>query len=114
EVCDLLDRYGAAFCEHDLVSRRPPRITGGFRYLRFHGAQAKYQGRYGRELLQPVAEELSRWSEENRAASAESYVYFNNDTSGHAVMDALELLELVGEPARAQPLEVPSQPSGQP
>ena len=40
EICDVLDASGAAFCEHDLVRLRPPRVTGGFRYLRFHGADA--------------------------------------------------------------------------
>ena len=38
EICDVLDEFGVAFCEHDLVKAKPPRVTGGFRYLRFHGA----------------------------------------------------------------------------
>lgn len=44
EVCDVLDAHGAAFCEHDIVAKRPPRPTGGFRYLRFHGRSARYAG----------------------------------------------------------------------
>src|SRR2546430_13851162 len=51
ECCELLDRYGTAFCEHDLVDRQPPAYTGRFRYLRFHGATGKYRGRYGKRGL---------------------------------------------------------------
>jgi uncharacterized protein YecE (DUF72 family) len=90
-VCAVLDAYGAAFCEHDLVARRPPRLTGGFRYLRFHGATGKYRGRYGKRALRPFARSLL-------AYPGDAYVYFNNDTLGHAIRDAMDLGELLGEP----------------
>ena len=90
EVCAVLESHGAAFCEHDLVQLRPPRPTGGFRYLRFHGATGKYRGRYGRRALRSVAQDLLRWS-------GDAYVYFNNDQHGHALMDALDLSALLGE-----------------
>jgi uncharacterized protein YecE (DUF72 family) len=90
EICSVLDGYGAAFCEHDLVQPRPPRPTGGFRYLRFHGATGKYRGRYGRRALRPVARDLARWP-------GDAYVYFNNDQFGHAIRDALDLSELLGD-----------------
>jgi uncharacterized protein YecE (DUF72 family) len=83
EVADLLDAHGAAFCEHDLVARAPPRHTGGFRYLRLHGATGKYQGRYGADGLAPFARSL--------ADGPEAWVYFNNDIGGHALLDAREL-----------------------
>lgn len=89
DICDLLDEYGAAFCEHDLVAVAPPRITGGFRYLRFHGATGKYRGRYGKAGLKPVARSLLR-------SRQDCYVYFNNDLSGHALRDAMDLAELLG------------------
>jgi uncharacterized protein YecE (DUF72 family) len=92
EVCALLDRHGAAFCEHDLVGRPPPSPTGGWRYLRFHGTTGKYQGRYGRRRLRKVAEDLGRWR-------GDAYAYFNNDYGGNALVDALDLLELLGQPA---------------
>src|SRR5437764_1492749 len=81
--------HGAAFCEHDLVAVKPPRITGGFRYLRFHGATGKYRGRYGKRALRPFARDLLRWH-------GDAYVYFNNDTFGHAIRDALDLGDLLG------------------
>lgn len=99
-VCDLLDRHGAAFCEHDLVrgpdgaGLRPPRLTGGFRYLRFHGWTGKYEGRYGVDGLAPWARDLA-------SQDLESWVYFNNDIGGHAFMDARALLDLLGLRSRA-------------
>lgn len=92
EVCDVLDRHGAAFCEHDNVKRPPPRLTGGWRYLRFHGTTGRYSGRYGAAALRPVAEDLLDFRHRGDA-----WVYFNNDLGGHAVRDALDLLALVGE-----------------
>jgi uncharacterized protein YecE (DUF72 family) len=89
EICEVLEAHGAAFCEHDLVDRDPPRLTGGFRYLRFHGATGKYRGRYGRRALSPVARDLSGWR-------GDAYVYFNNDHFGHAIRDALDLSDLLG------------------
>lgn len=94
EVCDVLDARGAAFCEHDLVDARPPRITGGFRYLRFHGATGKYRGRYGKRALRPFARSLA-------AFQGDSYAYFNNDHLGHALRDALDLSELLGAPVES-------------
>jgi uncharacterized protein YecE (DUF72 family) len=91
ETCDLLDGYGAAFCEHDLVQKAAPRITGDFRYLRFHGATGKYRGRYGKAALAPYALDLRRWERSGK----EAFVYFNNDLGGHAVRDALDLIDLV-------------------
>jgi uncharacterized protein YecE (DUF72 family) len=87
EVCDVLDAHGAAFCEHDLVPLSPPRLTGGFRYLRWHGATGKYRGRYGARWAADVAGELRRWKRRGRDA----FVYFNNDVEGHAVADARDL-----------------------
>jgi len=91
EVCAVLEGYGAAFCEHDLVALKPPRLTGGFRYLRFHGATGKYRGRYGKRALRPFARDLLR-------RPGDAYVYFNNDPFGHALRDALDLSDLVGDP----------------
>lgn len=97
ETCAVLDRHGAAFCEHDHLSRPPPRLTGGFRYVRFHGASAP-GGRYGVAGLRRAAAELARW----RALGGDAYVYFNNDTGGHALTDGLAMLRLLGAEAVAE------------
>jgi uncharacterized protein YecE (DUF72 family) len=93
EICAVLDAHGAAFCEHDHVKQRAPRLTGGWRYLRFHGTSGRYHGRYGQAALRDVAADLLAWAHRGDDA----YVYFNNDIGGHALTDALDLLALVGE-----------------
>ncbi|AKU92205.1 hypothetical protein AKJ08_2592 [Vulgatibacter incomptus] len=90
-ILELLDRYGAAICEHDLLPELPPHSTGDFRYLRFHGTSARYGGRYGKEAMEEVALEL-------RDTGRDAYVFFNNDRKGAALLDALDLSELLGEP----------------
>jgi len=105
ETCEVLDAHGVAFCEHDLVPLSPPRSTGGFRYLRFHGAGARYGGRYGPDALAPVARDLLR----TRRRGMDAYVFFNNDIGGHAVHDALTLRAALGETMR---LDTPH-PDGQ-
>jgi uncharacterized protein YecE (DUF72 family) len=92
-TCDVLARHGAAFCEHDQLPRPPPRLTGRFRYVRFHGTTGRYSGRYGGEALRPFAESYLA----SAARGVDVFVYFNNDLGGHAVHDALDLLALVGE-----------------
>ena len=93
ETCDVLDAHGAAFCEHDAVERPAPRLTGGFRYVRFHGTTGRYTGRYGAAALRPFAESYLA----SRTRGRDVFVYFNNDLGGHAVRDALDLLAQVGE-----------------
>jgi uncharacterized protein YecE (DUF72 family) len=93
ETCAVLDRRGAAFCEHDNVKKDPPRLTGAFRYVRFHGTTGRYSGRYGAAALRPFAESYL----DSAARGVHVFVYFNNDLGGHAVHDALDLLALVGE-----------------
>ncbi|MCY1003054.1 DUF72 domain-containing protein [Myxococcus sp. MISCRS1] len=91
EVLDVLERHRAGLCEHDLLPEPIPHPTGGFRYLRFHGTEARYMGRYGKAALRPVARDLKRW----RDAGHTAWVYFNNDSRGHALLDALDLAELL-------------------
>ena len=64
----MLDRHGAAFCEHDRRStaRPPPRLTGGFRYVRFHGTTGKYKGRYGADGARAVRARPARLDRSRR------------------------------------------------
>lgn len=103
DILALLDRYGVALVEHD-ATVWPPRPTAGWRYLRFHGWTSRYAGRYGKEALEPHARSLLEWKARGRTA----WVYFNNDLHGHALLDALDLSELLGTPLHrpeTQPLE---------
>jgi uncharacterized protein YecE (DUF72 family) len=93
-VYDLLREHNVAFCIHDWREMGwPMEITADFTYIRFHGAGQCYGGKYPSTLLQQWAARLSGWSSQLR----ETYVYFNNDIGGHAIRNARELRQLLGE-----------------
>ena len=69
----------------------PHWVTGPLVYLRFHGSNALYAGRYTRE-------ELAHWIKEIRQFLKDKhdvYVFFNNDIGGNAIINARELIEMV-------------------
>lgn len=99
EILAVLDEQGVAVCEHDLLDVRPPRATGGFRYLRFHG-RSGHQGHYGLRRLAPVARSLA-------ASHCDAFVYFNNDGRGNAVADAFDLERLLRIDRKTFPLGRP-------
>ena len=92
ETFDLMERHGVALCLHDMSgSASPLRFIGPFVYVRFHGAGARYGGRYPDDALARWAERLG----EQRAQGRAVYAYFNNDVGGHAPRDAVRLRELI-------------------
>lgn len=93
DILALLERYHVALCEHDACAW-PPRPTARWRYLRFHGWTSRYAGRYGKRMLAPYAQSLLEWKARGRSA----WVFFNNDLHGHALLDAMDLSELLGTP----------------
>jgi uncharacterized protein YecE (DUF72 family) len=97
ETFDLLERYGASFCVHDMPGSTSERVAvGPAAYVRFHGTQGKYWGRYSDESLQSWAD----WLVEEARGGREAWAYFNNDIFGHAIEDALTLKSTVGRMLR--------------
>ncbi|MCS7314717.1 MAG: DUF72 domain-containing protein [Bryobacterales bacterium] len=93
QVNAVLQRYGAAFCIYELDRRVSPLwVTADFVYLRLHGPEGAYGGRYGPGGLRPWAERIRGWLCEG----LDLYVYFDNDEAGYAVQDALTLREILG------------------
>lgn len=93
DVYALLGRHGAALCLHDMPgSATGPVSVGRFVYVRFHGAQGRYDGSYPDERLGRWA----GWLSEQAAAGADVYAYFNNDMGGHAPRNALTLRRMLG------------------
>jgi uncharacterized protein YecE (DUF72 family) len=92
ETFELLKKFNAAFCIHDLANTRTPlEITTDFTYIRFHGpGEAKYQGSYSKRELNEWAKRIDDWRSKLKGV----YVYFNNDIGGHAVSNAKTLKEL--------------------
>jgi uncharacterized protein YecE (DUF72 family) len=97
EVFALLERHGAGFCAHDMPGLESPRIAvGPVVYLRFHGGGGKYWGRYSEERLLDWA----AWIAEQARGGRPVWAYFNNDTEGAALEDALTLKAMVGQTLR--------------
>jgi uncharacterized protein YecE (DUF72 family) len=91
-VYEVLRRHNAAFCIYHLAGFQTSSIvTADWTYVRLHGPGGKYQGSYSSEQLTEWAEQIVRWRESLKAI----FVYFDNDDSGFAVENALELKRLV-------------------
>ena len=88
ETLAILRRYQAAYCIFDLAGYQTPLITtADLVYVRLHGPGGKYQGDYPTSTLSEWAKRLAEWSKDRR----EVWVYFDNDDSGYAPKNALEL-----------------------
>jgi uncharacterized protein YecE (DUF72 family) len=91
-IYQLLRQYQAAFCIYDLEQHQSPvAVTAPFVYIRLHGPEGRYNGRYSDEALASWAAAARNWQQEGRAV----YIYFDNDIGGHAVVDAQRLQNMV-------------------
>jgi len=97
ETYALLDRFGASFCVHDMPGSRSERIAiGPIVYVRFHGGEGKYWGRYADEGLLGWTDWLVEQARQGRSC----WCYFNNDIHGHAIEDARTLKAMVRQMGR--------------
>ncbi|MCF7870581.1 MAG: DUF72 domain-containing protein [Candidatus Omnitrophica bacterium] len=92
KIYKLLEKYNAAFCIYDLAGiLSPKKVTADFIYIRLHGPGKAYQGDYDKKKLKNWAKNFSRWKKEKK----EVFCYFDNDQSGFAAKNALELKNLI-------------------
>jgi uncharacterized protein YecE (DUF72 family) len=92
DLVDLITREGVALCIHDMPgSGDAPMPVEPFAYVRFHGAKARYGGRYSDERLAEWSERIAEWV--GRGLSV--WAFFNNDVDGHAPRDAARLREML-------------------
>lgn len=97
EIRDILEEHALSFVIFSMPGLDCPRwTTADLIYLRFHGVEDRYQGRYGEEGLKPWAARIASWLEDGHKVRA----YFNNDDRGFAVQDAQLLRDLVRESGR--------------
>jgi uncharacterized protein YecE (DUF72 family) len=97
ETYALLDRYGASFCVHDMPGSASERLAvGPIVYVRFHGGEGKYWGRYSDEGLLGWTDWILDQSRQGRSV----WCYFNNDIHGHAIHDARTLRSMVRQMSR--------------
>jgi uncharacterized protein YecE (DUF72 family) len=91
EVCEALEKRGAALCIYDLEGTvSPAKVTADFVYVRLHGPDGAYAGKYGARALRGWADAIQSWAGEGR----DVYCYFDNDEKGYAAKNALELSRL--------------------
>jgi uncharacterized protein YecE (DUF72 family) len=97
DILDLLRDNAIALCisdHHDAPS--PWLVTARHVYVRGHGPQGRYRGRYSPSTL----EKWSRWLQRMRRDGHDAYVYFDNDQKSAAPRDALRLSELISGGAK--------------
>lgn len=88
ETQALLRAHGAVMCLHDKAgSAIVEPVDAPFVYVRFHGPQGRYFGRYDLRRMEWWAAQLAaQW-----CAGRDVFAYFNNDPDGMAVINAQEL-----------------------
>jgi uncharacterized protein YecE (DUF72 family) len=97
EVLALLDARGISFCAHDIPGGATPRWAAGqAAYVRFHGGQGKYWGRYPEAALLGWTD----WIVAQAKGGRDVWCYFNNDIGGDAIHDALTLRAMVAQAMR--------------
>ncbi|MFP4237096.1 MAG: DUF72 domain-containing protein [Desulfonatronovibrio sp.] len=93
KTLELLKNARASFCIYEIEGFTAPReITADLVYIRLHGPDQAYQGRYDRQTLSGWAGAISSWLEKGH----EVHCYFDNDEQGFAALNALELAAMLG------------------
>ncbi len=88
QIFELLEKHNCALCIHDHTNAPPPEvITADFVYVRLHGTRGNYSGKYSAEQIQAWAQKITGWQKTQLGV----YIYFNNDTEGFAIENALQL-----------------------
>jgi uncharacterized protein YecE (DUF72 family) len=88
----ILEEHGAAFCIYELDGYLSPReVTAEFVYIRLHGPDGPYRGRYADRTLAEWAAAMGAWNAQDR----ETFCYLDNDEAGYAVENARRLQEMV-------------------
>jgi uncharacterized protein YecE (DUF72 family) len=89
---EVLRKAGASFCIYDFERKQSPRmVTADFVYIRLHGPDGAYTGKYSDRELSEWADMISTFSNEGK----EIFCYFDNDEKGYAPQNALGLKSIL-------------------
>jgi len=95
EVYSILRKYGAGFCIFDMPGLTSPVVaTADFAYIRFHGKDDLYTSKYDDKDLSEWADKISKLAKQLK----EVFIYFNNDTAGYALDNAVTLKRYLEKP----------------
>jgi len=90
-VLGLLSDKNIALCLSDHADAPSPwRPTADFVYIRGHGPDGQYKGRYSQATLQAWSQKIKNW----RARGRDVFAYFDNDQKSAAPLDAERLMAL--------------------
>jgi uncharacterized protein YecE (DUF72 family) len=110
EMASIARRHGVAVAfSHSSAWLYTEEVTAGFVYLRLHGPRALYSSGYTGAELEEWAGRIRAWAEGSEPGDArrlterkppgrkhrDVYVYFDNDSGGHAPRNAAELIRLL-------------------
>ncbi|MGQ9653644.1 MAG: DUF72 domain-containing protein [Thermodesulfobacteriota bacterium] len=92
QAYEAMAEKGVAFCIFDLAGfQSPMEVTGELVYVRLHGPEGAYRGRYSDRVLGVWADAIHTWVDRGK----EVYCYFDNDEAGYAAQDARRLKQLL-------------------
>lgn len=92
DIYTILRKHKAAFCIYELDHFiTPSLITADFIYVRLHGPERAYGGKYSLATLKKWASLFQQFAKEGK----DVYCYFDNDEAGYAVKNALQLQSLL-------------------
>lgn len=92
KIYRILESFNAAFCIYDLNGTLSPKeLTADFVYIRLHGPDGPYQGKYDTRTLCGWAGAISTWTSQGK----EIFCYFDNDQHGYAALNGLELKQML-------------------
>ena len=93
KVYKLLNKYKASFCVYELADLHSPKlVTCDFAYVRLHGPDGRYAGKYTKKALEKWAAEFNGWTKNKKRV----YCYFDNDQNAYAAQNARQLQEMIG------------------
>jgi uncharacterized protein YecE (DUF72 family) len=103
KILALLKKFNCAFCIYELAGHQSPKeITTDFVYVRLHGPEEKYAGKYSLAALENWAEECRAW----QAMGKDVFVYFDNDQNAYAIQNAIALKKLLGQKVGHREMEL--------
>ncbi len=92
-VYEALASHRVAFCIYDLDGRQSPReVTTDLAYVRLHGPEGPYRGRYDDRALSDWARTIRAWAGQGKSV----HCYFDNDEKAFAAQNAQRLKGMLG------------------
>ncbi len=89
---NIMKRNNAAFCIYDYDGRQSPEsVTADFIYIRLHGPDGAYKGKYSDGALNSWSKKFKSWASNVN----DIFCFFDNDESGYAAQNAEKLNDLL-------------------